>query len=74
MEEAHTIWHQITQMLGVKQCTATQILGICLEFWVGALVALGVIKVRALYGIKTQLEELKGKKRKKKKTKKRRKR
>ena len=74
MEEAHTIWHQITQMLGVKQCTATQILGICLEFWVGALVALGVIKVRALYGIKAQLEELKGKKRKKKKAKKRRKR
>lgn len=74
MEEAHTIWHQITQMLGVKQCTATQILGICLEFWVGALVALGVIKVRALYGIKAQLEELKGKKRKKKKSKKRRKR
>ena len=71
MEEAHTIWHQITQMLGVKQCTATQILGICLEFWVGALVALGVIKVRALYGIKAQLEDLKGKK---KKTKKRRKR
>ena len=74
MEEAHTIWHQITQMLGVKQCTATQILGICLEFWVGALVALGVIKVRALYGIKAQLEDLKGKKKKKKKTKKRRKR
>ena len=67
MEEAHTILHQITNLLGVKQCTATQILGICLEFWVGALVALGVIKVKALYGIKTQLEELKGKKKSKKK-------
>ena len=59
MEEAHAILHQITTLLGIKQCTATQMLGICLEFWVGAAVALGVLKVRQLYGIKKQLEELK---------------
>ena len=74
MEEAHTIWHQITQMLGVKQCTATQILGICLEFWVGAAVALGIIKVRTLYKIKSELETLKKGKKKSKKTKRRKKR
>ena len=67
MEEAHTILHQITNILGMKQCTSTQILGICLEFWVGALVALGVIKVKTLYGVKTQLEQLKGNKKKSKK-------
>ena len=44
MEEAHTIWHQITTILVLKQCTSTQMLGICLEFWVGAAVALGIIK------------------------------
>ena len=74
MEDTHTLLHQITTMLGIKQCTATQIMGICLEFWVGALVALGVIKARTLWGIKKQLEQLKGKKKKKKKSKKRRKR
>lgn len=58
MGEAHTIWHQIIEIFGVKQCTATQVLGICLEFWVGAGVALGIIKVKALYGIKKELEQL----------------
>lgn len=72
MEEAHTIWHQIISILGLKQCTATQMLGICLEFWVGAAVALGIIKVKALYGIKRELEQLKSGKSKKKKKKKRR--
>ena len=72
MEEAHTILHQITALLGIKQCTATQILGICLEFWVGAAVALGALKLRQLYAIKKHLEEIKsgslsGKKKKKKK-------
>ena len=59
MEEAHSILHQITAILGIKQCTATQMLGICLEFWVGAAVAMGALKVRQLYAIKKQLEELK---------------
>ena len=59
MEEAHTVLHQIYTMLGIKQCTATQVLGICVEFWVGAAVALGVLKVRALYKIKSELQALK---------------
>ena len=59
MEEAHSILHQIYALLGVKQCTATQVLGICLEFWVGAAVALGALKLRALYKIKSELESLK---------------
>ena len=62
MEEAHTILHQITSILGIKQCTATQVMGICLEFWVGAGVALGVLKVKALHKAKSELEKLKGKK------------
>ena len=37
-------------------------MGICLEFWVGAGVALGVLKVRALYKAKSELQKLKGKK------------
>ena len=77
MEEAHTVLHQIYTMLGIKQCTATQILGICIEFWVGAAVALGVLKVRALYRIKSELQALKeqgaSKKKRKKKKKKRKK-
>lgn len=77
MEEAHTVLHQIYTMLGIKQCTATQILGICVEFWVGAAVALGVLKVRALYKIKSELQALKeqgsSKKKRKKKKKKRKK-
>ena len=77
MEEAHTVLHQIYTMLGIKQCTATQILGICIEFWVGAAVALGVLKVRALYKIKSELQALKeqgaSKKKRKKKKKKRKK-
>lgn len=77
MEEAHTVLHQIYTMLGIKQCTATQILGICVEFWVGAAVALGVLKVRALYRIKSELQALKeqgaSKKKRKKKKKKRKK-
>ena len=72
MEETHTLLHQITSLLGIKQCTSTQILGICLEFWVGGLVAVGAIKARALLGIKRELEKLKGKKKKDKKPKKRR--
>ena len=75
MEEAHTILHQITSILGIKQCTATQVMGICLEFWVGAGVALGVLKVRLLYKAKSELEKLKrqkksGKKKSKSKKKK----
>lgn len=75
MEEAHTILHQITSILGIKQCTATQIMGICLEFWVGVGVALGALKVRLLYKAKSELEKLKGsKKPTKKKSKKKKKR
>ena len=74
MEDAHTVWHQITTILGLKQCTATQMLGICLEFWVGAAVALGIIKVKALYGIKKQLEQIKSSKSKKSKNKKKKRR
>ena len=79
MEEAHTILHQITLLLGIKQCTSTQILGICLEFWVGGAVTAGVLKVKNLLSIKKQLEDLqssmikqkpKSKKKKKKKKKK----
>ena len=78
MEEAHTIIHQIITILGIKQCTATQILGICIEFWVGGAVAIGLLKVKNLLGIKKQFEELqstllmqeKPKKKKKKKKKK----
>lgn len=73
MEEAHSILHQITATLGIKQCTATQMLGICLEFWVGAAVAMGALKVRALYKIKAQLEEIKGQKSSSKKKKKKKK-
>ena len=67
MEEAHTILHQITSILGIKQCTATQVMGICLEFWVGAAVALGVLKVKMLYKAKTELEKLKAPKKPRKK-------
>ena len=74
MEDAHNVWHQITTILGLKQCTATQMLGICLEFWVGAAVALGILKVRTLYKIKSELETLKKGKKKSKKTKRRKKR
>ena len=79
MEEAHTILHQITILLGIKQCTATQILGICVEFWVGGAVAVGALKVKDLLGIKKQFESLqssvvvkksKNKKKKRKKKKK----
>ena len=48
MNEAHTILHDIKQVLGIQQCTATQALGICLEFWIGAAVAVGAVKVREL--------------------------
>lgn len=48
MNEAHTILHDIKQALGLQQCTATQALGICLEFWVGGAVAVGAVKVREL--------------------------
>ena len=69
MEEAHTILHQITALLGIKQCTATQVLGICLEFWVGAAVTGGGLKIKQLYSAKKQLEKIKEKKKPKKKTK-----
>ena len=76
MEEAHLLLHEITAMLGIKQCTSTQLLGICLEFWVGGAVAIGAVRLKTLYGIKNQLESLKEdptkrskKKRKKKKKK-----
>jgi hypothetical protein len=69
MEEAHTVWHQITAILGIKQCSSTQMLGICLEFWVGAGVAIGFIKIKALMAIKRELELLKAGKRKNKKKK-----
>ena len=48
MNEAHEIVHQIKALFGVQQCTATQALGICLEFWIGAAVAVGAVKVREL--------------------------
>ena len=62
MDETHTLLHQITSLLGIKQCTSTQIMGICLEFWVGGLVAVGVLKTKALLSIKQELEKLKAKK------------
>ena len=74
MEEAHIILHQISTLIGLKQCTSTQILGICLEFWVGALVSIGILKVKDLLNIKKRFQELttqqepkKSKKKKKKK-------
>jgi hypothetical protein len=69
MEEAHTVWHQITTILGIKQCSNTQMLGICLEFWVGAGVAIGFIKIKALMAIKREFELLKEGERKNKKKK-----
>lgn len=74
MDETHTLLHQITALLGIKQCTSTQILGICLEFWVGGLVAVGAIKAKALLGIKRELEKLKGTKKKTKRKRRRKKR
>lgn len=62
MEEAHSLLHQITGILGIKQCTSTQVLGICLEFWVGGAVAFGALKLKTLYGIKSQLEAIQNKK------------
>ena len=59
MEEAHLLLHEITAMLGIKQCASTQLLGICLEFWVGGAVAIGAVRLKTLYGIKNQLESLK---------------
>ena len=73
MQEVHLVLHQIVELLGIKQCTSTQILGICLEFWVGGAVAVGALKLKTLYNIKKQLEEIKtGKPKKKKKSKRRR--
>ena len=46
MGEAHGALHQITALLEIKQCTGTQILGICLEFWVGALAGGGSLKLK----------------------------
>ena len=74
MEEAHTILHQISTFIGLKQCTSTQVFGICLEFWVGGMVSIGLLKVKDLLNIKKRFEELttqqepkKSKKKKKKK-------
>ena len=58
MEEAHTILHQISALLGIKQCTSTQILGICLEFWVGGAVSIGFLKVKNLLNIKKKFETM----------------
>ena len=73
MDEAHTVLHQISTLMGIKQCTSTQILGICLEFWVGGMVSIGLLKVRDLLNIKKKFEQLiaepKPKKTKKKKKK-----
>lgn len=66
MGEAHTILHDIVSILGIKQCTATQMLGICLEFWVGGAVAVGMVKLKTLLGIKKELERIKSSKKKKK--------
>lgn len=73
MEEIHTILHQITSILGVKQCTATQALGICIEFWVGAAAALGLIKVKDLLNIKKKFEAITSQEKTEKKTKKKKK-
>ena len=67
MQEAHLVLHQIIELIGLKQCTSTQILGICLEFWVGGAVAIGALKLKTLYGIRKQLEEIKTGKKKKSK-------
>ena len=73
MDEAHTVLHQITALLGIKQCTSTQIIGICLEFWVGAAVTSGAVKVKSLLSAKKELENLKSPKKTKKRKKKKRK-
>ena len=41
-------------------------LGICLEFWVGGAVAVGMVKLKTLLGIKKELERIKSSKKKKK--------
>lgn len=46
LQEAHSLVHQITEALGIQQCTATQVLGICIEFWFGVGIAMGVIKLK----------------------------
>ena len=73
--EIHETLHQLKALLGIKQCTATQMMGICAEFWVGALAAWGTIKVKHLLAIKKQFNELllknQKKPKKKKKSKKR---
>lgn len=64
MNEAHSILHDIKSLLGIGQCTSTQAIGICLEFWVGALVAVGALKIKKLYAIKNSLsQQVSGKKR-----------
>ena len=78
MEEAHTILHQITTLLGMKQCTSTQIIGVCLEFWVGGAVAVGALKVKQLVNFKKKIEAqsqkvVKSKKKRKKKKQKKKK-
>ena len=60
MDEAHSVFHEIRSMLGIGRCTATQVVGICLEFWVGALVAVGALKVKSLYDFKRSLSSAMG--------------
>ena len=67
------ILHEIATLLGVKQCTATQALGICVEFWVGAGAALGIIKIKDLLNIKKKFEAVKSQRNSKKKKSKRKK-
>ena len=49
LQHAHSVLHQITEALGIQQCTATQVLGICIEFWFGIGVATGAIKLKEKY-------------------------
>ena len=60
MNEAHSVFHEISSVLGVGRCTATQVVGICLEFWVGGLVAVGALKVKSLYDFKRSLSSAMG--------------
>ena len=46
LQQAHDLVHQITEVLGIEQCTATQVLGICIEFWFGVGITAGVIQLR----------------------------
>lgn len=66
MEEIHTIWHQIAAIIGLKQCTSSQVLGICLEFWLGVGATGGLLKIKQLVGLTKKPKKSKKKKKKKK--------